>query len=194
MSTICDGRSDHRETHIHRTDARTIESMPEYGSETPDWIRTDSARASSSMFGDIISPCPSPLSPGRSLTSRDGFSSAGTGLPARAASTPCGNSPVGASRSILESSLFSSSSSCSSSTAPPFLPSIYRWVDVTVNVFGELPVMSVMLINVSHKRMRIMLHFTAGRKNHGRHARAGHPMSFSGSRHLKEAPRGRMEP
>ncbi|MDU5321357.1 hypothetical protein AB4918_07575 [Bifidobacterium dentium] len=74
------------------------------------------------------------------------------------------------------------------------LPSIYRWADVTVNVFGELPVMSVMLINVSHKRMRIMLHFTAGRKSHGRHARSGHPMSFSGSGHLKEAPRGRMEP
>lgn len=54
--------------------------------------------------------------------------------------------------------------------------------------------MSVMLINVSHKRMHIMLHFTAGRKNHGRHARSGHPMSFSGSGHLKEAPRGRMKP
>lgn len=34
------------------------------------------------------------------------------------------------------------------------LPSIYRWADVTVNVFGELPVMSVMLINVSHKRIQ----------------------------------------
>lgn len=47
------------------------------------------------------------------------------------------------------------------------LPSIYRWADVTVNVFGELPVMSVMLINVSHKRMRIMLHFTPGERTMG---------------------------